>query len=105
MVFWGISAADEQAVLLTVVNPCKQDPFQLSEVEIDEFTFHYSVYEPPHIQNDVITINRQYAADHQVGDCGNVCGGGGARGGGEGTSCTAAGQDGCTAILLSVVWL
>lgn len=66
VVFWGISAADEQAVLLTVVNPCKQDPFQLSEVEIDEFTFHYSVYEPPHIQNDVITINRQYAADHQV---------------------------------------
>jgi uncharacterized Rmd1/YagE family protein len=66
VVFWGISAADEQAVLLTVVNPCKQDPFQLSEVEIDEFTFHYSVYEPPHIQNDIITINRQYAADHQV---------------------------------------
>lgn len=67
MVFWGISAADEQAVLQSVVNPCKQDPFQLSEVEIDEFTFHYSMYEPPHIQNDVITINRQYAADHQVG--------------------------------------
>lgn len=67
VVFWGISAADEQAVLQSVVNPCKQDPFQLSEVEIDEFTFHYSMYEPPHIQNDVITINRQYAADHQVG--------------------------------------
>lgn len=67
VVFWGISAADEQAVLLTVVNPCKQDPFQMTEVEIDEFTFHYSVYEPPHIQNDIITINRQYAADHQVG--------------------------------------
>jgi hypothetical protein len=31
-----------------------------------QFTFHYSMYEPPHIQNDVITINRQYAADHQV---------------------------------------
>lgn len=53
-------------MLHSVVNPCKQDAFQLSEVEIDEFTFHYSVYEPPHIQNDIITINRQYAADHQV---------------------------------------
>lgn len=66
VVFWGISAADEHAVLESVVSPCKQDPFQPSEIEIDEFTFHYSMYEPPHIQNDVITINRQYAADHQV---------------------------------------
>lgn len=30
------------------------------------FTFHYSTIEPPHIQNDVITLNKTYAADHQV---------------------------------------
>jgi hypothetical protein len=35
-VFWGISAADEQAVLLSIVNPCKQEPLELSEIEIDE---------------------------------------------------------------------
>lgn len=28
--------------------------------------FNYSVLEPPHVQNDVITINKSYAADHQV---------------------------------------
>eukprot|EP00775_Hariotina_reticulata_P010050 gene10050-10206_t len=42
------------------------EPLELSEIEIDEFTFHYSTIEPPHIQNDVITMNQSYAADHQV---------------------------------------
>lgn len=36
VVFWGISAADEQAVLLSVVNPCKIEPLDLHEIEIDE---------------------------------------------------------------------
>ncbi|WIA14005.1 hypothetical protein OEZ85_002566 [Tetradesmus obliquus] len=66
VVFWGISAADEQALQLTVIGPCKLEPLDLHEIEIDEFTFHYSTVEPPHIQNDVITLNKTYAADHQV---------------------------------------
>jgi len=67
VVFWGINAADEQAVLMSVVTPSKLEPLELSEIEIDEFTFHYSTIEPPHIQNDIITLNQSYAADHQVG--------------------------------------
>jgi len=66
VVFWGINAADEQAVVMSIINPCKLEPLELSEIEIDEFTFHYSTIEPPHIQNDIITINQSYAADHQV---------------------------------------
>eukprot|EP00879_Flechtneria_rotunda_P003970 GHRR01004210.1.p1 GENE.GHRR01004210.1~~GHRR01004210.1.p1 ORF type:complete len:437 (+),score=141.40 GHRR01004210.1:141-1451(+) len=66
VVFWGISAADEQAVVHSIVNPCKQEPLDLHEIEIDEFTFYYSSIEPPHIQNDLITINKSFAADHQV---------------------------------------
>lgn len=66
VVFWGISAADEQAVRFSIINPCRLEPLDLHEIEIDEFTFHYSTVEPPHIQNDVITINKSYAADHQV---------------------------------------
>jgi uncharacterized Rmd1/YagE family protein len=36
IVFWGISAADEQALQLTVINPCKVEPLDLHEIEIDE---------------------------------------------------------------------
>lgn len=63
-----MSAADEQAVVHAVVNPCKLDALEPGEVEIDEFEFNYSMHEPPHIQNDVITINRSYAGDHQVSE-------------------------------------
>jgi uncharacterized Rmd1/YagE family protein len=31
-----------------------------------QFTFVYSVHEPPSMSNDSITINRRQAADHQV---------------------------------------
>jgi len=66
VVFWGINAAEEQGIVHAVINPCKVEPLELSDVEIDEFEFNYSLLEPPHIQNDVITINKGYAADHQV---------------------------------------
>jgi uncharacterized Rmd1/YagE family protein len=66
VVFWGINAAEEQGIVHAVINPCKVEPLELSEVEIDEFEFVYSLLEPPHIQNDVITINKGFAADHQV---------------------------------------
>jgi uncharacterized Rmd1/YagE family protein len=37
VVFWGITAAEEQALVHNVINPCKQEPLALDEVEIDEF--------------------------------------------------------------------
>ena len=42
-------------------------PLALAQVEIDEFQFNCSTNEPPHIQNDMITINKRQAADHRVG--------------------------------------
>lgn len=66
VVFWAMSAAEEQAVLATVVNNAKTDPLSPSEVEIDEFQFHYSAHELPHIQNDRIILNKASAGDHQV---------------------------------------
>lgn len=36
VVFWAMSAAEEQAVLATVVGPAKTEALSPSEVEIDE---------------------------------------------------------------------
>ena len=111
VVFWGISTADEQALMHTVVRPCCVAPLSVRDVEIDSFSYNYSAVEPPHVQvagraaaapacraehvpakpgrsaramtaqlrykqpalppllptqNDVITLNKRFAADHQV---------------------------------------
>lgn len=66
VVFWGISTADEQALMHTVVRPCSVGPLDVREVEIDSFSYNYSSHEPPHVQNDVITLNKRFALDHQV---------------------------------------
>jgi uncharacterized Rmd1/YagE family protein len=50
VVFWGISTADEQALMHTVVRPCSVGPLDVSEVEIDSFSYNYSAVEPPHVQ-------------------------------------------------------
>ena len=34
-----------------MVVPCEENPLPVSEVEIDEFQFHYTASEKPHIQN------------------------------------------------------
>lgn len=62
--FWGLEAQHEAAILKTLARAVQQGP--LEEPDVDEFVFNISVSEPPHIQNDTITINRRQAADHQV---------------------------------------
>lgn len=34
-----------------MVVPCEENPLPVEEVEIDEFQFHYTASEKPHIQN------------------------------------------------------
>jgi uncharacterized Rmd1/YagE family protein len=34
-----------------MVVPCEENPLPVEEVEIDEFQFHYTSSEKPHIQN------------------------------------------------------
>lgn len=63
---WGFSKEQEEDLLGHVVSRCQIDPLPDSEVEIDEFQYHYSAHEPPHMLNDVITINRRQGSDHQV---------------------------------------
>ena len=46
--------------------PCEENPLPVSELEIDEFQFHYTTSERPHIQNDTITINHRFANDHII---------------------------------------
>jgi len=48
--FWGIGTADEQALMHTVVRPCCVSSLDVSEVEIDSFSYNYSAVEPPHVQ-------------------------------------------------------
>lgn len=66
VVFWGMTRAEEQEIIRNVIAVCQRDPLPVKEVEVDEFEYNYSILEPPHIQNDVITINQRFAKDHQV---------------------------------------
>lgn len=64
--FWGLTEIQEQDVLRNMVVPCEENPLPVDEVEIDEFQFHYTASEKPHIQNDTITINHSFANDHLI---------------------------------------
>jgi len=55
IVCWNLSPEDERAVVRDLVSPALVDPLPDGEVEVDEFSFHYTVSEKPHIQNDVFT--------------------------------------------------
>jgi hypothetical protein len=55
-----------QDVLRNLVVPCEENPLPVSELEIDEFQFHYTANERPHIQNDTITISHKLANDHSI---------------------------------------
>ena len=55
LAFWGLSERQEREVMRSLVAPCLVDALPASEVEVDEFQFHYSLNEKPHIQNDTIT--------------------------------------------------
>lgn len=64
--FWGLIEKQERDVIRNIVTPCLIDPLPQREIEVDEFTFHYTVSEKPHIQNDTITINYRLANDHLI---------------------------------------
>lgn len=40
----------EQDILRNLVVPCEENPLPSREVEVDEFTYHYTASEKPHIQ-------------------------------------------------------
>jgi hypothetical protein len=63
---WGFSKEQEEDLLGHVAARCQVQPLPEKEIEVDEFQYHYSQYEPPHMLNDIITINRIQGADHQV---------------------------------------
>ncbi|GLC65501.1 sporulation protein rmd1 [Pleodorina starrii] len=62
--FWGLQQQQEAEILRSLVRAVESRP--LERYDVDAFTFNISVSEPPHIQNDTITINRRQATDHQV---------------------------------------
>lgn len=64
VVFWNLMPEDERDVLKNLVAPALVDPLPAEEVEKDEFGFHYTATEKPHIQNDTFTINYRLAGDH-----------------------------------------
>lgn len=66
VVLWGLSAAQEGALLATVTKHCKFDVLAPSEQQVDALAVRYSSHSPPNISNDTITINSRQAADPQV---------------------------------------
>lgn len=66
VVTWNMSLQEERLLLENIVKPAAVDPLDDLQVEVDEFLFHYTMSEKPHIQNDTFTINYRYAGDHLV---------------------------------------
>ncbi|KAG2497298.1 hypothetical protein HYH03_004881 [Edaphochlamys debaryana] len=62
--FWGMQQSQEASILRSLAKAVEQGP--LPRYDMDEFAFNISGSEPPHIQNDTITINRRQATDHRV---------------------------------------
>lgn len=63
VVTWNMSLQEERALLRSMFATFV-DPLPGTEVEVDEFLFHYTLSEKPHIQNDTFTINYRHAGDH-----------------------------------------
>ncbi|GFH21160.1 DUF155 domain-containing protein, partial [Haematococcus lacustris] len=66
IILFGLEPAAEQAVLTRFGAACQRKPYVLKEVEMDQFHFVYSATEPPHIKNDMFTINKRQANNHQA---------------------------------------
>ncbi|KAK9796644.1 hypothetical protein WJX73_007435 [Symbiochloris irregularis] len=64
--FWGLTVQQEQEVLRSLVLPYQENPLPSFETERDEFQFHYTANERPHIQNDTITIHHRFSSDHLI---------------------------------------
>jgi uncharacterized Rmd1/YagE family protein len=65
VVVWGMTLQEERK-LVEQLKPACVDLLDSAEVEVEEFLYHYTSNEKPHIQNDVFTINYRYAGDHLV---------------------------------------
>lgn len=55
LVMWGLTEPAEREVIRSLAGPALVDPLPPREVEVDEFRFHYTMHEKPHIQNDTFT--------------------------------------------------
>lgn len=62
----ALCAEQEQDVLRNLVAPYQENSLPSFETERDEFQFHYTASERPHIQNDMITIHHRFATDHLI---------------------------------------
>ncbi|GAX82558.1 hypothetical protein CEUSTIGMA_g9984.t1 [Chlamydomonas eustigma] len=65
-IFWGLDKEQEADLVNEVYKTCHVKPYPAHEVEVDNFQFNFSADEPPNIQNDIFTINKRQATDHQV---------------------------------------
>lgn len=62
-----MTSEQEHEVVVGTLAPCMIDPMDPKDVMVNhDLSFHYSAHEPPHIQNDIITINKRQASDHTV---------------------------------------
>ena len=55
---WNLTSEQEHEVVSVLLAPCAVKPMAPKEVMVNTLSFHYSANEPPHIQNDIITINK-----------------------------------------------
>uniref|UniRef100_A0A061R447 Duf155-domain-containing protein n=1 Tax=Tetraselmis sp. GSL018 TaxID=582737 RepID=A0A061R447_9CHLO len=62
---WGLDE-EEEAVVARFCKDCLIDPLDTEMVEVDELTYQYTSSEKPHIQNDIVTLNRRLANIHEV---------------------------------------
>lgn len=44
--------------MVRLLRPCAVKPMPEREVLVNTLSFHYSSHEPPHIQDDVIHLNK-----------------------------------------------
>mmetsp|Transcript_8157 Transcript_8157/g.23415 ORF Transcript_8157/g.23415 Transcript_8157/m.23415 type:complete len:422 (+) Transcript_8157:136-1401(+) len=62
---WGLEEEGELEVQRFCCS-CLVDPLDTEMVEVDELTYQYTSSEKPHIQNDIVTLNRRYAHIHEI---------------------------------------
>ena len=55
LALWGLTERAEREVVRGLAGPCLVDALPAGEVEVDEFSYHYTLSEKPHIQNDTFT--------------------------------------------------
>ena len=59
-------SSQENTVVRGIAAQVQGQPLDPTEIEIDEFQFHFSATEKPHVQNDTVTLHRKYTTDHKM---------------------------------------